>query len=74
MSAHRARPFPYREVFRAAPYAMALTAELRRGKEPINHNDFLAVPLSFVFELSAELAPTRILYGLCKLMVLYHIL
>ena len=74
MSAHRARPFSYREVFRATPYALAITTELRRRKEPIDYNDLLAVPLSFVFELSAELAPTRVLYGLGELMVFYHIL
>ena len=74
MSTHRTRPFPYREVFRATPYAMAITTELRRRKEPIDYNDLLAVPLCFIFKLSAELTPARVLYGLGELMVLYHIL
>ena len=53
---------------------MAITAELRRRKESIDYNDLLAVPLSFIFKLAAKLAPTRVLYGLGKLMVFYHIL
>ena len=32
---------------------MAITTELRRRKEPIDYNDFLAVPLCFIFKLSA---------------------
>ena len=53
---------------------MAITAELRRRKESIDYNDLLAVPLCFIFKLSAELAPARVLYGLGELMVFYHIL
>ena len=72
-AALRAGPEPDAEVFDLLVAASAAAASLAGWEEPVDDDEFLAIPVSLVGKLPADFAPCGVRNMERELMVLHHV-